>query len=333
MSKTRITELDGIRLPVIASGLMLLLCIGAAATATAQPYPTKPVRMIIPFPPGGSNDIVGRVMAAQLTERLGRTVVVDNRSGAGGTIGTEIAAKSQPDGHTLLIISVPHTYNPWLYKLAYDPVKAFVPVGMIGTAPTSLAVHPGVPANSARDLIALARAKPRQIHFATAGVGTFTHLSSELFRSMAGIDLVHVPFKGGGPAIISVVAGQTQMIFGTLVQNLPHIRTNRVKALGIGSTKRSAVLPEVPTIAESGLPGYEAANWWGILAPAGTPAAVLKRLYNEIAASLRAPETQKWFASEGAEIVNRTSEEFGAFIVAETTKWGRVIKDAGIRSE
>lgn len=313
--------------------LLVSLLLFAATSVLGQAYPTKPVRLIIPFPPGGSNDIVGRVMAAQLTERLGRTVVVDNRSGAGGTIGTEIAAKSQPDGHTLLIISVPHTYNPWLYKLPYDPVKAFVPVGMIGTAPTSLAVHPGVPASSARDLIALARAKPGQIHFATAGVGTFTHLSSELFRSMAGIDLVHVPFKGGGPAIISVVAGQTQMIFGTLIQNLPHIRANRVKALGIGSTRRNAALPEVPTIAESGLPGYEAANWWGILAPAGTPAAVLKRLYNEIAASLGAPDTQKWFTAEGAEIVNRTSEEFGAFIVAETAKWGRVIKDAGIRSE
>lgn len=311
----------------------LLLCAGTASIATAQTYPTKPIRLIVPFPPGGSNDIVGRVIAAQLTERLGRTVIVDNRSGAGGTIGTEIAAKSQPDGHTLLIISVPHTYNPWLYKLPYDPVKAFVPVSMIGTAPSNLAVHPGLPVNSVKDLIALARAKPGQIHFATAGVGTFTHLSSELFRSMAGLDLVHVPFKGGGPAIISVVAGQTQMIFGTLIQNLPHIRPGRLKALGMGSNKRSAALPEVPTIAESGLPGYEAANWWGILAPAGTPATVLKRLHGEMSASLSAPETQKWFASEGAEIVTRTPEEFGKFIVAENIKWGRVIKDAGIRGE
>jgi tripartite-type tricarboxylate transporter receptor subunit TctC len=260
-------------------------------------------------------------------------VVVDNRGGAGGTMGTEVVAKAAPDGHTMLIVSVPHTYNPWLYKLNYDPIKSFAPVGIIATAPTSLVVHPSVPAHSVKELVALAKAKPGHIHYATAGVGTFAHLGAELFRIMAGVNMTHVPFKGGGPATISLIAGETQMLVATLVQTLPYIRPGRVRVLGIGGLKRSPVLPDVPTIAESGLPGYEAANWWGFLAPAGTPAAILKRLHTELSSSMSTPETQKWFASEGADIVTRTPNEFQEFMVAEMAKWGRVIKDAGIRAD
>ncbi len=303
------------------------------AAAQSEKYPSKPVRLIIPFPPGGSNDIVGRMIGAQLGERLGAQVVVDNRGGAGGIIGTEIAAKAQPDGHTLLIISVAYAFNPSLYKLPYDPVKAFAPVAMLGTGPNVLAVFPGLPVNSVKDLIALAKAKPGQLNYVSAGVGTFQHLSTELFRILAGIEIVTVHFKGGGPATIDVIAGHTQISMGSLIQTLTHIRSGRLRALGTGGAKRTAVLPEVPTIAEAGVPGYEANNWWGIYATAGTPPAIVKRLHQELSVILTSAETQKRFASEGAETVQMAPAEFGKFVVAETAKWARVVKEAGIRAE
>ena len=319
----------------------LLLAAAAAPAAFAQPasagsgqaYPGKPVRLIIPFPPGGSNDIVGRMIAAQLTERLGVQVVVDNRGGAGGIIGTETAAKSSPDGHTLLLISIAYAFNPSLYKLTYDPIKAFVPVAMLGTGPNVLAVFPGLPVNSMKELIALARQKPGQLNYGAAGVGTFQHLSSELFRILARVDIVAVQFKGGGPATIDVIAGHTQISLGSLIQTLPHIRSGRLRALGTGGSKRSPALPEVPTIAEAGVPGYEANNWWGIFAPAGTPPAIVNRLHRELSAILASAETQKRFSSEGAETVRMTPAEFGGFVAAETVKWARVVKEAGIKSE
>ncbi len=321
--------------------LGLLLCVGIASIASAQTrstrsgqaYPTKPIRLIVPFPPGGSNDIVARVVGAQLTERLGKTVVVDNRGGAGGRIGYETAATSQPDGHTLLIISAAYTFTPALHKLNFDPVKSFVPVAMLGRGPNSLGVFPGLGVNSVKELVALAKAKPGQLHYASAGIGTFQHLGSELFRIMAGIDIVNVPFKGGGPATIAVIAGQAQITIGTLIQSLPHVRTGRLKLLGVGGAQRLAILPDVPTISEAGVPGYEAYNWWGILAPAGTPAAITKRLHGEITGIVASQEVQKWFASEGAEAVSRTPEEFRKFIAAEMVKWGGVVKEAGIRAE
>jgi len=313
-------------------GLALLVA-GLAPLAPAQTYPARPIRLIVPFPPGGSNDIVGRMIAAQLTERLGKQVIVDNRGGAGGIIGSEIAAKSQPDGHTLLIISVSYAYNPALYKLSYDPVKAFTAVGMIGSGPNALVVFPGLPVNSVKELIALAKAKPGQLNNANAGVGSFQHLSSELFKLMASVNIVQVPFKGGGPAMVAVMGGQAQLSIGTLIQMLPQVRAGRLKALGIGSAKRVAVLPDVPTIAESGVPGYEAANWWGVVSPAGTPAAAVKKLHSELSAVLASAETRKWFATEGAEVVSKNPQEFGKFIVSEMDKWGKVVKQAGIRAE
>jgi len=304
-----------------------------AAGAGAQQFPTRPIRLIVPFPPGGSNDIVARLIGTHMTERLGKTVVVDNRGGAGGTIGTEAAVRSQPDGYTLLVISVAYAYNPALYKLTYDPLNAISPVALMGTGPNALAVHPSLPAKSVKELIALAKARPGEIIYASAGVGTFQHLSSELFKLMAGINMLHVPFKGGGPATLSVVAGQTQVSIGSLIQTLPHIRTGKLRALGVGGAKRSTALPEVPTIAEAGVRGYEANNWWGIVAPAGTSPAIIKQLHGDIAGILNSPDVQKWFASEGAEPVNRTSEEFGKWIRAEMDKWGKVVKEAGIKAE
>lgn len=303
------------------------------APYAAEKFPARPIRLIVPFPPGGSNDIVGRMIAAQLTERLGKQVIVDNRGGAGGIIGSEIAAKSQPDGHTLLIISVSYAYNPALYKLNYDPIKAIAPVAMIGTGPNALVVFPGLPVNSVKELIALAKAKPGQLNNANAGVGSFQHLSSELFKLMASVNIVQVPFKGGGPAMVAVMGGQAQLSIGTLIQMLPQVRAGRLKALGIGSAKRVAVLPDVPTIAESGVPGYEAANWWGVVSPAGTPAAAVKKLHSELSALLASAETQKWFATEGAEVVSKNPQEFGKFIVSEMDKWGKVVKQAGIKAD
>lgn len=319
--------------------ILIAACFGIAvssarlAVAQTEKYPSKPVRLIIPFPPGGSNDIVGRMIAASLTERLGAQVVVDNRGGAGGLIGTETAAKSQPDGHTLLLISIAYAFNPSLYKLPYDPAKAFAAIAMLGTGPNVLAVFPGLPVKSVSELIALAKAKPGQLNYASAGVGTFQHLSTELFRILAGIEIVTVQFKGGGPATIDVIAGHTQISMGSLIQTLAHIRSGRLRALGTGGAKRTAVLPEVPTIAEAGVPGYEANNWWGILAPAGTPPAIVKRLHQELSVILSSVETQKRFSSEGAETIQMTPAEFGRFVAAETAKWARVVKEAGIRAQ
>src|SRR5262245_44029373 len=310
--------------------LVLGLC---TAVAAADVYPSKPVRLIVPFPPGGSNDIVGRMIGAQLSERLGKQVIVDNRAGAGGTVGTEVAAKSPPDGYTLLVISAAYAFNTSLYKLPYDPAKAFVPVAMLGTGPNVVAVFPGLPVGSLKELIALAKAKPGQLNYAAAGFGSFQHLASELFKMMAGVDIVGVQFKGGGPATIDVVGGHTQMSFGSLVQALPHIRSGKLKVLAVGASKRSGILPEVPTAAEAGLPGYEASNWWGLVAPAGTPPAVIDRLHKELSVILTSAETRKRFEAEGAEAVQMSAGEFGAFVAAETVKWARVVKEANIKAE
>jgi tripartite-type tricarboxylate transporter receptor subunit TctC len=299
----------------------------------AEAWPTRPIRLIVPFPPGGSNDIVARLIGAHLTGRLEKSVVVDNRGGAGGRIGYETSAAALPDGHTLLIISVAYAFTPALHKLNFDAEKAFVPIVMIGTGVNALAVYPGLGANSVKELLAMARAKPGQLNYASAGFGTFQHLGSELFRVMAGIDIVNVPFKGGGPATLAVVAGQAQISIGSLIQTLPHVRPGRLKLLGTGGLKRVAIVPDVPTISEAGVPGYEAFNWWGIVAPAGTPAAVTKRLYGDITAIVASPEVQKWFTTEGAEAVNKTPEEFRKLISSEIVKWGKVVKQAGIKAE
>ena len=312
---------------------LLLACF--TTIAVAESYPDKPVRLIVPFPPGGSNDIVGRLIGAELTSRLKQQVVIDNRGGAGGMIGTEIAAHSQPDGYTLLIASVAYAYNPSIYKsrLKFDPVRSFVPVSILGTGPNAFTVNPKLPVKTVKDLVALAKAKPGTLNYASAGIGSFQHLGAELFRLMAGINIVHVPFKGGGPAMADVIAGNTQITIGSLIQMMPHIQSGRLKVLAVGSAKRNASLPDVPTVAESGVPGYEANNWWGILAPAGTSAAIVKRLHAETATVLASAEIQKKFASQGAEVVNMSSAEFGKLIQTETTKWAKVVKDAGIKAE
>ncbi len=313
----------------------LLVAAAAAGFAHAQPadsYPSKPIRLIVPFPPGGSNDIIGRYLANHLSERWGRQVVVDNRGGAGGLIGTETAANSLPDGHTLLMISVAYTMNAAIYKLPYDSEKSFARVAQLGTGPAVLAAYPALPANSIKELIALAKAKPNTIVYATAGIGSFQHFASELFRTSAGLSMVHVPYKGGGPAMIDTIAGQAHISIGSLIQFLPHFRSGKLKPLGTGGAKRTTVLPDVPAIAE-GLPGYEANNWWGILAPARVSPAIVKKLNTEINSIMQLPETQKRFASEGADPVTGTPENFSKLIAREMVKWAQVAKTANIRAD
>jgi tripartite-type tricarboxylate transporter receptor subunit TctC len=322
MPKSHATLLAG-------AGLLLALTTAVAA----QDYPTKPVRLIVPFPPGGSNDVVGRVIATQLSERLGQQVVVDNRGGAGGVIGTEITANAPKDGYTLQVISLAHAVNPWLYKLPYDPIKSFTPISILASGPNVLAINPSLPVNSVKELIALAKQKPGELQYASAGVGSFQHLGGELFKLTAGVDLLHVPFKGGGPAMIDVVGGHTKIMFSSLVQTTPHIRSGKLRALGTGGTERNPVLPNVPTIAEAGVPGYEAVNWWGVAAPAGTPAAIVEKLHKEITAVQSSEEVKRHFATEGAQIVQMSSAGFGAFIETEMKKWERVVKEGGIKAQ
>jgi tripartite-type tricarboxylate transporter receptor subunit TctC len=312
--------------------LVLLLALSSGA-GVAQSYPVKPVRLIIPFPPGGSNDVVGRSIGQQLGERLGQSVVIDNRGGAGSIIGTNEAAKAAPDGYTLLLISTAFPTSIAFNRLPQDAMKAFTPVAMLGSGPALLVVPAASPANSVGDLLNLLKQKPGDLNAAAAGIGSFQHMATELFRLQSKTNFVIVQYKGGGPALTDVIAGQVQMNLGSLVQMIPHVRSGKLKALGVSSSKRVAALPDVPTIAEAGVPGFEVANWWGILAPAGTPQPALDRLYREITAILDSPETRKRFELEGAEVVRMKPPAFAAFVTQETEKWTRVVKEAGIKPE
>ena len=313
--------------------LVALVLAVACGLGFAQSYPVKPVRLIIPFPPGGSNDVVGRSIGMQLGERLGQSVVIDNRGGAGSIIGTNEAAKAAPDGYTLLLISTAFPTSIAFNRLPRDAMKSFVPVAMLGSGPALLVVPASSAANSVTDLLNLLKQKPGELNAAAAGIGSFQHMATELFRLQSKTNFVIVQYKGGGPALTDVMAGQVQMNLGSLVQMIPHVRSGKLKALGVSSAKRVAALPDVPTIAEAGVPGFEVSNWWGILAPAGTPEPALDRLYKEIAAILDSPETRKRFELEGAEVVRLKPQEFATFVTQETEKWTRVVKEAGIKPE
>ena len=314
--------------------LALLALVAAVPPArAADDYPSRPIHLVIPFPPGGSNDVVGRVFAAALGDRLGKQIVVENRGGAGGVVGTEIASNAAPDGYTLLVISIAHAVNPWLYKLKYDPLKAFVPVGIMASGTNVLVVNPTLPVRSVKELVALAQQKPGELNYASAGIGSFQHLSGELFKLMAGVNIQHVPYKGGGPAMMAIIAGEDQVMFSSIVQTVPSIQSGQLRALATGGEKRSLILPDLPTIAESGVPGYVATNWWGIVAPAGTPQPIVDKLHDTIAALLDSADTKKFLDNEGAAPVHMGSAEFGKFIEAEVAKWGPVVKQAGMKAE
>ena len=318
-----------------AVGLLLALFVVLlpVSAPAADSYPVKPIRLIISFAPGGSTDIVGRLIATKLSERLGKQVVPENRGGGGGTIGAELVAKSDPDGYTLLFTSSAIATNPLLFKVPYDPAKSFIPVAKIGSGPAVLAVHPGVPANSVRELIDLAKKQPGKLVCGAAGVGSFVHMSSELFKMMAGIDFKIVQFKGGGPAMIDVMGGHSQILTGTLTMTMPNIKSGKLKALGYAAASRTKLMPDMPTVAESGLPGYEAAIWWGIYAPAGTPKEVVDKLYKEIAAVMNSDDMKQTFEKQGSEIDVLDSAGFTKFMEAETAKWEKVVKAGNIRQE
>jgi len=321
------------RLKLCALGLFCACATAAAQTPDASRFPTKPIRLIVPFPPGGSNDILGRFLAQKMSDRLGQQTIVDNRAGADGIIGTELAARAPADGHTLLIVSTSYTMNPAIHKLPYDPVKSLAPISLIASGGNVIAVHPSLPIKTVKELIAVAKAKPGQLRYSSSGIGGFNHFGGELFNTMAGVKLVHVPYKGGGPAMLDVMSGQVEMTFCTLIQALPHMRSGKLKALGVGSARRSPLLPEVPTIAESGVPGYDGTIWWGVLGPAGIPGAIVTRLNTEIGVILRDPEMGKRLVAEAAEPVIETPEAFGKLIVNDIGKWGSVAKQAGLRAE
>jgi tripartite-type tricarboxylate transporter receptor subunit TctC len=305
----------------------------AAQPEAAQNFPARPVRIIVPFPPGGSNDILGRFMGQKLTERFGQQCVIDNRAGADGIIGTDLAAKALPDGYTLLVVSTTFTMNPAIHKLPYDSLKSLTPIALIGTGPNVLAVSPSVPVNSVKELIALAKAKPGHLHYASSGIGGFNHFGGELFKSMAGIDIVHVPYKGGGPAMIDVMSGQVEILVSTLIQALPHIRNGKLKALGVGAAKRTPTLPDVPTISEAGVAGYDGSIWWGILGPRGMAPALVTRINADIGFVLRDPDSAKRLAAEAAEPVVAPPEAFAKIIITDLAKWARIARESGIRAQ
>jgi tripartite-type tricarboxylate transporter receptor subunit TctC len=311
------------------------ILVALTTAAAAQQYPTKPIRLIIPFPPGGSNDVVGRLIGTELGKRLGQQVIIDNRSGAGGVIGTELASHAPKDGYTLLIVSIAHAVNPWLYDLngRYDPIKSFTPIAALASGPNVLVVNPGTPAKNVKELIELAKKTPGKLGWAHAGIGSFQHLGGSLFELQAGVKFLAVPFKGGGPAMIDVIAGHNPVMFSSLLQTTPQIQSGKLRALGVGSAKRSPILPDVPTIAEAGVPGYEATNWWGIVAPAGVPQAVVDRLRAAVAEAQNAKPVLDQFAREGADVVEMTQAEFGAFMTSEMNKWEKVVKQSGMKAK
>jgi tripartite-type tricarboxylate transporter receptor subunit TctC len=314
--------------------LLGLFCAAAAAVQAADHYPLRPIRMIVAYPPGGGTDQVGRVMAEQLSQTLGQQVVVDNRGGATGNIGTELAARAVPDGHTLLMGNVaPNAVNVSLFKkLAFDPVKDFSPVSLVAITPNILVAHPSVPVKSIKELVALAKAKPGTLNFPSAGVGSSSHLAGELLKSLAGIDMVHVPFKGGGPAMVATISGEVQIMFATMPAALPHVKSGKVRPVAVTTAKRSQAMPDLPTIAESGVKGYDAATWYGLLAPARTPKPVIDRLHADTVKILGGPTRQR-LEAQGFEPDGGTPAAFSAYIKSEIAKWAKVIKDAGIPAE
>ena len=312
-----------------------LAALAIAATAHGAVYPARPVRMIVAYPPGGGTDIVGRMVAQKLGEALGQSVVVENRGGASGNIGTELAARAAPDGYTILMGNVaPNAINVNLFKsLPFDPVADFAPVSLVASTPNILVVHPSLPARTVKEIVALARAKPGTLNFASAGVGSSSHLAGELFRVLAGAEIVHVPYKGGGPAMVDVLSGQVQLYFATMPAAMPHVKSGKLAPIAVTSARRSRALPEIPTIAESGVPGYEASTWYGLLAPAHSPDAAITRLHDGVVKILGERALREKLADQGFEPVGDSPQEFAAYIKSEIAKWGKVIRDAGIRPE
>jgi tripartite-type tricarboxylate transporter receptor subunit TctC len=307
-------------------------CTSLAATVSAQDkYPTRGVRLIVPFAPGGGADISARAIAAKLTERFGQQVIVDNRPGAGGNHGTDLASRAAPDGYTLLLVSSSYGANPSLYKLSFDPVHGFEPITLVSQQPFILVVHPSLPVRSVKDLIALAKAKPNALNYASSGAGGIVHLGTEYFKTLAGIDVVHIPYKGGNTAHNDLIAGFVQMYFGTILSTLPVVKSGKVRAIGVSTEKRNQTLSHVPTVAEGGVPGFSFSGWYAVLAPAKTPREITTLLNREIVALLQAPDVKDRLAAEGSSVVASTPEQLREHLQRDIAKWHKVVKAANIR--
>jgi tripartite-type tricarboxylate transporter receptor subunit TctC len=315
-----------------AAAVALLIAALMPGMTVAQTYPARPVRFIVPFAPGGSTDLLARFLAPRLTETLGQTVVVDNRGGAGGVIGAELAARAPADGYTIVLGSPgPLTINPNLQRMPYDSLRDFAPIALATISPFTLVVHPSVPVNSVKDLLALARAKPGQLNYGSAGNGSVGHFSSEQFKALAGVDIVHVPYKGAGPAVADLVGGRLQLMFENLPTVLPHVRSGKLKMLAVGTRARSALVPEYPTVAEAGVPGYESSTAFGVLAPAKTPTSIITRLNQETLKALRVPDMKEKLSGLGLEPVGSTPQQYAEHLKEELAKYGRIVKAAGIK--
>jgi len=318
---------------LIAAGF-IAACAMVSSFASGQTYPAKPVRLIVGQAPGGATDVVARAIAQKLSESMGQTFVVDNRTGAAGSIAAALVAKAAGDGYTGLVISSSYSINPSLYEhLPFDPLKDFAPVALIAEAPFVLVVHPSLPVRSVSDLIAFAKSKTGGLNFASGGTGSSGHLAGELFRHLTGAPLTHVPYKGAGPALVDVIAGQVDMTFASVLSSLPHVRTGKLKALGVTSARRSAALPDTPTIAEAGVKGYATATWYGLLLPAATPAAIIDKLNHEVRKALTAPDLRQRLTSDGAEAADTTPEQFRKYLSAEIVKWRSVVRKAHVHVE
>ena len=316
--------------------LVAIACIAASAPVLSQnSYPTKPIRLVVPFVPGGSTDLIARIMGQKLDEALGQQVVVETRAGAGGKIGVEYVAKSAPDGYTLIFGHIgTFGFGPSLYqKLPYDPVKDFAPITLFAMVPNMLVVHPALPAKTVKELIALAKARPGQMNYGSSGNGSASHLASEYFKLLSKTDIIAIPYKGTGPLVTDLIAGQTSLTITGVPPLYPFVQSGRLRGIAVGSVKRLALMPDLPTIAEAGVPGYESSTWFGPLAPAKTPREIILRLNTELLKILQRPDIKARFASEGAEGLGSTPEEFGTYIKSEIDRWGRVIKAAGVRPE
>ena len=315
---------------ILRSAVFALLAL-AASFAQSQQYPIRPVRIIAPFAPGGGTDFIARLIAQKLTERLGQQVLVENKPGAGGNLGAEFAVKSAPDGYTLLLVAGSYTVNPSLYKLSFDPVNDITPIIQLSQGPFVVAVHPAVPAHNLKELIELARRQPDKLSYASAGSGSITHLASELFLDMARIKIVHIPYKGTGPALNDTIAGSTQLIFGSVSTTLQFIKSGRLRGLAVTTPRRIAALPDLPTVAEAGVPGYEVVLWHGLVAPRGVPPPIVDRLNREANEVLKAKEMEDLLATDGVAPAGGTPEQFRAVIKADIERWRRVVKQANIK--
>lgn len=314
----------------LACALSLSAC---GAAALAQSYPAKPIRLVVPLAPGGGGDLISRLIAQKISEPLGQPVVVDNRPGGSTIIGTELVARSQPDGYTLVMATSSHGINPSLYKLPFDPVKDFTGVAFIATSPMMLTVHPNVPVKTVKQFVDYAKANPGKLNFASSGTASIPHLASELFNLTAGVKTVHIPYKGTGPALNDLLGGQVDMMFASPVPTLPHVKNGRLRAIAMASPQRSPAMPELPTIAESGYPGFEAASFFIVLGPANMPAAVVSRLSTEIIKASQLPDVRERLSADGAVIVGGTAQQATAFLESEIARWTRVVKAAGIKAQ